>query len=280
MNIKFLVTIVVGGLFLIYSKSSPKIIPKPLENPTLKSLSFVVSAHSDTDYQWLNFKGLQHVDKFYIYEKTENSSMNKLLNIQKRVTFKNVKNVGREAETYLTHIINHYDTLEDIMVFTQAHWSRDDHAPWLAWYIQPDLYQQYSFKYLSNHPCYRLIPNYSEKPSLGPLIVNFWDKVYDTPFPELVTWQPKGIFVTRKEQILLRSKQWWMRLRELLLNDPSSPDDSNMLHWLERTWHIHLGCNPDVRGYSCDLTQHTLPNFCTMDLKKFPKLYYQQLVGL
>lgn len=35
-------------------------------------------------------------------------------------SYVDLENTGREGQTYLQHIVNHYDSLEDVMIFTQA----------------------------------------------------------------------------------------------------------------------------------------------------------------
>jgi hypothetical protein len=60
-------------------------------------------------------------DTFKIYDKS---------NIYKNIQFKNIisiENIGREGETYLKHIINNYDNLNNYTIFIQD--DIDNHIP-------------------------------------------------------------------------------------------------------------------------------------------------------
>ncbi len=68
----------------------------------------LVVARYNEDLSWL--KKINKNIKITIYNKGD------------PINFKNIKlpNVGRESHTYLTHILNNYDNLADITIFTQA----------------------------------------------------------------------------------------------------------------------------------------------------------------
>lgn len=81
----------------------------------------VVVAHYKEDLFWLN-PYLKKIDRLYLYCKDPDLCRKGLPeNMQgARLIIKNLPNEGREANTYLHHIINHYDTFSDRTVFTLA----------------------------------------------------------------------------------------------------------------------------------------------------------------
>jgi hypothetical protein len=77
----------------------------------------IVVARYNENIEWLK----DEMKNCIIYNKGEK------LNIDNEIM---VENVGRESETYLNYIINNYDNLPDVVVFTQArisdHKKKDD----------------------------------------------------------------------------------------------------------------------------------------------------------
>lgn len=79
----------------------------------------LVVARYNEDVDWidqLNF------DRIFVYNKGHS-----LNNLKKNVIFQQLKNWGHESDTYLTHILNHYNDLSDVTIFVQGH--PFDHCP-------------------------------------------------------------------------------------------------------------------------------------------------------
>lgn len=67
----------------------------------------IVIAKYQENIEWINdVKGFE----ITIYDKSKSKN-----------DYKKLKNIGRESHTYLHHIIENYDNLDDITVFTQGH---------------------------------------------------------------------------------------------------------------------------------------------------------------
>lgn len=81
----------------------------------------VVVSHYKEDLFWLN-PYLKKIDRLYLYCKDPDLCQKGLpKNMQgARLMIKHLPNEGREANTYLYHIISHYDTFSDRTVFTMA----------------------------------------------------------------------------------------------------------------------------------------------------------------
>jgi len=108
--------------------SKPKIYYQMLENVKFNPYSMnlpkqtyklVVSRYNE-DLDWLENLNENNIQ---IYNKGDELEKNSDL-----MAVKNLTNVGREGETYLNHIINNYDNLDDYTVFCQA--DPFEHSPW------------------------------------------------------------------------------------------------------------------------------------------------------
>lgn len=91
------------------------------------SYKIIVSRYYE-NLQWLE----KEIDNCLIYNKGI------FLNIKNEIL---LNNVGRESETYLNYIINNYDNLPDVVVFTQG--KIDDHM-----YENKDDYKNNSVDFL------------------------------------------------------------------------------------------------------------------------------------
>lgn len=86
------------------------------------SKGLVVARYKES-IKWLN--DISDIfDSIYLYNKggdTEIDCLNELNDdCRKKIEYKELENVGREGHTYLWHILNRRDKLEDKLIFTQA----------------------------------------------------------------------------------------------------------------------------------------------------------------
>jgi len=151
-------------------------------------------------------------------------------------------NVGREAETYLHYIIDNYDKLPDIVVFTQGnisdHRGSNDINILLKLLKEANLYKK-SICFRDNCPenwnsidknNYYLHDNYknNERISFGKWFRKHINPVF--PKPLLLYWN--AIFAVKKELILNRPLEYYKKLI-LEVNHHVNPVEG---HFFERSW--------------------------------------------
>lgn len=176
-------------------------------------------------------------------------------------------NVGRETHTILTHIVNNYDQLADITVFTQG--NIDDHVKYLVegrkimgnptpvQYLMmlaksaTDNETGLSKNAFVQNVVYENAPvrefrklmwtGKAQRPCAEGSFGQWWDKWIgkDKPMPPFreFLWYLGAVFAVRKENILSRPKSWY----ESLLATVSDSCDIEDGHYLERAWYYMLG---------------------------------------
>jgi hypothetical protein len=164
-------------------------------------------------------------------------------------------NIGRDVHTFFHHIYTNYDNLSDLTYFAQDY--PFDHCENLIDIINNDSYKEsavliiggyYGFHYntLSNTIISEGVPNYpmlnlpdasiGEGKSLTCLsngypheenknvnLDKYWDILFDYKKPFVYEFIPGGHFCITKKQILLRGKDFYKKIVELLINDPNAP---------------------------------------------------------
>ena len=168
-----------------------------------------------------------------------------------------VNNVGRESETYLRYIIDNYDNLPDVIVFTQAKIS--DHYPNKKDDINYllKLKNEALIKGKSNpiiihnvrnmdipdgspwHPLWNLIDNikyYLNDNYKDNNRISFidWFKInINTSYPNPIKIYSNAIFSVKKEFILKNTKEYYENLI-LNVNFHDNPAEG---HFFERSWY-------------------------------------------
>jgi len=69
----------------------------------------IVIARYNEDTDWIS--NIEKSIKVYLYNKSDIDIINQ---------YKKIPNIGREAETFLRHIVENYDSLSDIIIFSQG----------------------------------------------------------------------------------------------------------------------------------------------------------------
>ena len=157
----------------------------------------------------------------------------------------NLSNFGREAHTYLNHIVENYDNLYDVTVFLQA--KIDDLENWvfhdLNQYITYALNNGYGANSMGvirkdqwkidflKDPKYRVeIENGRFR--LSDISLSDYVEKYFGHIPESSPISLKGCFSVRKDLILSKPKNFY---KDLLDSIPQhhSPEEA---HFLERMW--------------------------------------------
>lgn len=164
-------------------------------------------------------------------------------------------NKGNEAMVYLTYIIDHYDRLPDIVFFHHAHFK--------AWHQSLDSLTEVTSLRTSHVArrgyvsarclpgCENLIPLADHSVDMGNLVYvgrdvhlttlldEFLDRSRGEQVPPRLAAPCCAQFAASKSAILARPKEWWVRLRQWLIDTPLDNMTSGRL--FEHTWHIWLG---------------------------------------
>ena len=144
-------------------------------------------------------------------------------------------NVGREAHTYLHHMVRRYTTLADWTFFTQA--DPLPHCPNFDYIVStwPDSYRNSAFyvapdqNFFSDQPV-----RFIEKEPMGDDALNdcagLWGELFESPMPEGIVFAPGAIFAITREKLLTRSLAFYQRALELAATRPRGPWE------FERIW--------------------------------------------
>jgi hypothetical protein len=144
-------------------------------------------------------------------------------------------NIGREAHTYLHHILETFPEFPDWTFFTQGNPS--DHCTSLAGIVNqwPHSYRKSAF-YIEGGPI--LFANepvryVEEKPigdDAGNDVLGLWAELFSSPPPQEILFAPGAIFAISKERLHSRSWAFYKRAYELAGTRPRAPWE------FERLW--------------------------------------------
>lgn len=157
-------------------------------------------------------------------------------------------NVGREAHTYLTHIVDNYEHLSNNIIFIQANPFEHVHRPpianfeeWLKDWTSVELTTNYEPE--GDPYSFRLKEYHGEKLGQAPTCLGKWFETYINrkyPEPSTMRWYFGACFGTCRERILCRSKVYYQRL----LDQVSTHRSPEVAHYLERSWYYIFSCRP------------------------------------
>ncbi len=148
-------------------------------------------------------------------------------------------NMGREAHTYLHHIVARYDELPDVTVFAQGH--PFDHAPDLHKRLRAlasgaervEAFRWFGFLVdCDDATGSRLFQRWSKNPEARPLPMEvFWREVFgDEAMPELFCFFGGAQFAVTRDCVRRRSRRFYERALGVA---EALPDAA---HCFERTW--------------------------------------------
>jgi hypothetical protein len=194
----------------------------------------VISAF-DRDYSWIN--QINGDIKFTIYRKGNQPLNNEIL-IE--------PNVGRDVHSFFYHIVNNYDNLSDLTFFVQDypfdHWENivdtingGINTINLNATLKFDGYFGYHFRTVgmwgltdSSHfgggnvlTCNS--DGHPQDPGRGINVNHYWDILFDEQYPNVYEFIPGGHFGITKENIKLRSLDFYKKIINLLENEYISP---------------------------------------------------------
>lgn len=157
-------------------------------------------------------------------------------------------NSGREAQTYLHHIVENYAAPAEVTVFAQG--KPFDHAfdfhGSLARISQQGIADTSGFEWLGHiidtddARGSVLFQTWSKNPEKRPLdMARFWGRLFPGDCPARFTFACGAQFAASRELILRRPRDFYERARDLSLSHPDAP------HFFERVWnHVF-----DVPGF-------------------------------
>lgn len=148
-------------------------------------------------------------------------------------------NVGREAHTYLTHMIRRYDSLADQTVFSQDGYS-DKLSPWVFYRIcQGDaVINHFSVDVPWEDSIVQHWPHYKGIPMV-PMGCNqrvFFDRyILDSPGETVIPWLNGAYVTASREEIQCRPRSCYERLlHETGLSEHVNPESAYLM---ERSWY-------------------------------------------
>jgi hypothetical protein len=197
----------------------------------------IIVARYNENIEWLN----SEISNCIIYNKGNK------LGIENEIF---LENVGRESETYLHYIIDNYDNLPDVVVFTQArisdHKGRDD-VRYLINIKNEALNYSKSNNFFEHYDKgnnihfdkewnlrkdgYYLKDNYKNN---NPITFLKWFKSnIDINYPNPIRLYINAIFAVRKEYIINKPIEYYKRL----ILEVNHHIDSTEGHFFERSWY-------------------------------------------
>lgn len=210
----------------------------------------MVVAHFNEDLDWV--EQIRPYVRMFIYHKGNDPDINK--------GFIPLTNVGREAHTYLTHIINNYDKLADVTVFVQGKISdhvSSDSDPLL--FVDRLAAVALADGYSAN---IARIPHDTDQ-ELRPLTVvgiKFGNETFkqslkrvldmDEMPAEGLFWYVGAIMCMRRDRIQSRPLEFY----KMLLKEVDHDANPEQAHFFERVWYYIFKCNEtDFHKRICQL---------------------------
>ncbi len=204
----------------------------------------IIVARYNEPIEWLN----SELDHCVFYNKGNDTIPNQI----------SLPNVGRESETYLNYIISNYDSLPDVVVFTQARIS--DHLnennvrilidkknqallnqtgksnpsiitpsiPHTSWAQNNHWGPQWNLDPVTN--TYYLEDNYKDNNKMT--YYEWFCRHINPIYPDPIHVYVAAIFAVKKECILKKSKEYYEELIKQV-NHHSNPAEG---HFFERSW--------------------------------------------
>lgn len=168
--------------------------------------------------------------------------------MDRETTMKSLDNIGRESHTYLTYIVENYDSLPDVVFFTQGSPDHTGGHP-------IEYFTKIKGKCSGNHhvtrgPYYtfdkdgHLRDQVHYGSDLYPCELNFYDWFSRYISSEVdprgeITWYMGATFSVKSERIRTRSKEYYENLLDQFPKGHSNPEVG---HFFERSWYYMFNC--------------------------------------
>jgi hypothetical protein len=203
--------------------------------PVKRSLELVVALHRE-DPRWI--RRVPSGFAVTVYEKGGPDGPPFSPPSREGIQRRSLPNLGREAHTYLTHILERYDSLPDITVFCQGH--PFDHAPDFHARLRAlaegsetaDPFLWYGFLDDTDDPCgRRLFVPWSKNPERKELPTGeIFTRLLGDPAPPFFHFRGGAQFAVSREGVRDRPRSFYGRALEETLTDPLAA------HCFERIW--------------------------------------------
>lgn len=193
----------------------------------------IVIARFDEDISWI-YPYLEHNIQITVYNKGEEFE-----EIDERIHLVKLQNIGREAHTYLYHIINNYENLANVTIFLQG--KIDDH-------IEDDLYGYINKLYIDafyvglsknfkkselTHKQFKINEYCGNKlHEVGCNFGDFFTTHININYPTNFVMYINALFAVSKNLIKNRSKYYYKTLINL-----ETTNNSELAHFIERSWY-------------------------------------------
>ena len=132
-------------------------------------------------------------------------------------------NFGREAQTYIHHIITNYDNLSETTIFTQG-----DPFPHCKDFLSKSICQYQKFTNLTDHIVYAYedgSPDHSGLP-----LKQTYEKLFNTKAPNKFYFGAGAIFAATKSEIKNKPKDFYLKCQWMMVENEKMP-------WVfERLW--------------------------------------------
>lgn len=204
----------------------------------------IVIAKYKEDIEWT--KKIKH--KITIYDKSDNPVSNSI----------KLKNVGREGETFLYHIVNNYHKLDDVTVFLQA--NPFEHLQLLVGW-RANLTNEEKEKVIDkinkeiNNDAkfttfYQVLynePNFTNGVNAKLDCMKYYNNIYD-----FFTTSPGAQYIVPKENILARPLNFWKKLHKAMYNGELNGYSQEQLWYLAYKQEMNVNIkNHDYEKAKC-----------------------------
>lgn len=151
---------------------------------------------------------------------------------------KDLSNIGREAHTYLTYILNNYENLPSNVYFSQG---------WIQDHTDESIFKtgKYSCALIESYTDNGHIKQYNgkytfpkEKLDIKSWFHKYVDDSVDLEKPIHIWWN--AIFPLKREYILSRPKEYYQMLLDLIPKNGNNPEIG---HYFERSWYYIFNCH-------------------------------------
>ena len=203
-------------------------------------MELVVARHEE-DLRWL--RRVPASFRISVYNKGVTQALPESLLGRRGMSVESLPNTGREAHTYLSHLIARFDSLAAVTVFCQGH--PFDHAPELHGRLKalaermetPRPFLWYGFLEDTDDPQgRRLFVPWSKNPERVELSTGgLYELILGESSPDLFYFRGGAQFAVSREGVRSRSLEFYERALEACLSDPLAP------HSLERFWDRFFG---------------------------------------
>lgn len=182
----------------------------------------IVVAKYNEDMQWLT---KMDPEPLVIYDKGDAPLPPELSGL--RVQF--LENVGREADTYLHHVVHNYDSLPDYLIFMQGH-PFDHMLGVTSDNLQMMIHDLINIRHQDVHPLFTnwYWESYDMYPSLN--AKEYFEHLFEGPTPEQKVFAHGCQYIVPKQLILCKPLEFYKRLNNMIKRNKCSFDEVHYGH--------------------------------------------------